>query len=97
MKEINISEELEKFLFNWFKKFEGKYIYFTTYDKIMRVFLVEEVALRKGRAKVKIGSCDIGKNEQSRCSWGLISNLRYKWNVVNKKELNKLLILENLE
>ena len=58
MKEINISEELEKFLFNWFKKFEGKYIYFTTYDKIMRVFLVEEVALRKGRAKVKIGSCD---------------------------------------
>jgi len=28
MKEINIREETEKFLFNYFKKFEGKYIYF---------------------------------------------------------------------
>ena len=102
MKEINIREETEKFLFSWFKKFEGKYIYFTykTYDKnveLMNVFFVEEVALRNEKAKAKVGKFKMEENRQLRCRWGLIRSLKYKWVVIDKKELKKLLILENLK
>ena len=101
MKEINIQEETDKFLVNWFKKFVGKYIYFNYkgYKKgeFMNVFFVEKVELRNGRAKAKTGRYDIEENKQSKCSWSLIQALKYKWVVIDKEELNKFLILESLK
>jgi len=101
MKEIDIREETEKFLFNYFKKFEGKYIYFMYSifkEELMRIFFIKEVGLRNGKAKAKVCYYDKEKDEISKGRWNLIRTLKDKWIVIdNKKELKKLLILENLK
>lgn len=90
MIEINI----QQILYNEFKKLEGKIIKLKDLEFF---WLVEKVYFDKNN-KAKIKSVEWNKNtkEWKYAGCNKIKLLKDEWEVYDKKELQKLLILDNL-
>lgn len=95
MKEISINE----ILVNIFKKYVGKYLYNEedwAGKKECNFFLIKEVKILKGRARIKLAHYDkFGKYQGT--SQPDIKNLKDKWKLFDKNEFTKMCVLQGLK
>lgn len=99
MKSINIKNEVSKFLFDKFKKHIGKYMFFEyeIYGKRERVyFYIRDVKWINGEGKIKLDRVMEDKKIIKEREI-LIRNLRDDtWNILNKNEFKKMLVIDKL-
>jgi hypothetical protein len=94
---LNLNQISSSSLFEEFKKHIGKYIYFQYANHPIQVWLIRDVKIIDGEAKVKMDWYDYDTKKQEKSGrFQLIRNLANEWVVCDEKELNKVLILQEL-
>jgi hypothetical protein len=100
MEKIDIKEIINLTLYKKFVKWVGKYIFFKTCifgKEEVVIWFIEEVIMKDKQAKIRMNKYSPSDNGYTLERLFLIKNLRSDWTIANKKELNRILILQNLK
>jgi hypothetical protein len=99
MEELIIKDIINQNLFETFAKLKGKYLFYSDKEegKIFFIYFIKDVMMKEKIAKMKLSRYDFEKDEFHDLYFSAITHFRNKWQIMDKEEFTKFLVIHNLK